>query len=181
MDLRIERTKRNIINAFLELRAKKPLEKITVKELAELAMINKATFYSHYSDIYDLSEQLETEFIDSVLRGIPHLEDLIENPKLGVESLFLSLLSQQSLSNILFSDSRASVYAWKLEAGLKKLLYELYPQHKNSLEWDIVLTVLIQGCFQAFSTHATDNNMNQIIEIIGNINEAVVKTQTAGK
>ena len=37
MDLRTERTKRSIANAFLELRKHKPLEKISVKELAELA------------------------------------------------------------------------------------------------------------------------------------------------
>ena len=57
MDLRIQRTKRCITEAFLKLRTQKPLEKITIKELSELAMINKATFYSHYTDIYDLSEQ----------------------------------------------------------------------------------------------------------------------------
>ncbi|MBR3282470.1 MAG: TetR/AcrR family transcriptional regulator [Ruminococcus sp.] len=45
MDMRIEKTRRSIINAFLQLRAKKPLEKITVKELSALAEINKATFY----------------------------------------------------------------------------------------------------------------------------------------
>ena len=81
MDLRIERTKRNIINAFLELRAKKPLEKITIKELAELAMINKATFYSHYNDIYDLSEQLETEVIATVIKAMPFPNDLITKPR----------------------------------------------------------------------------------------------------
>ena len=51
MDLRVEKTKRSIINAFLNLRSRKPLEKITVKELSEIAQINKATFYLHYHDI----------------------------------------------------------------------------------------------------------------------------------
>ena len=41
MDIRIEKTERAIRNAFLELRAAKPLEKITVKELCSLACINK--------------------------------------------------------------------------------------------------------------------------------------------
>ena len=54
MDLRRQRTKNSIINAFIQLRASKPLEKITVKELSELAYINKATFYTYYQDIYDL-------------------------------------------------------------------------------------------------------------------------------
>ena len=56
MDLRIQKTEKAIKNAFLELRAGKPLEKITVKELCGLALINKSTFYSHYDDIYALSE-----------------------------------------------------------------------------------------------------------------------------
>ena len=50
MDLRIEKTERGIKNAFIELRSRKPLEKITVKELCELACINKSTFYSHYKE-----------------------------------------------------------------------------------------------------------------------------------
>ena len=60
MDIRIEKTKTALHNTFLELRSRKPLEKITIKELCEKAQINKSTFYSHYKDIYDLSDQLET-------------------------------------------------------------------------------------------------------------------------
>ena len=61
MDLRIEKTERGIKNAFIELRSRKPLEKITVKELCESARINKSTFYAHYKDIYDLSDAMEEE------------------------------------------------------------------------------------------------------------------------
>ena len=35
MDLRIEKTRQSIVNAFIALRSGKPLEKITVKELCE--------------------------------------------------------------------------------------------------------------------------------------------------
>ena len=44
MDLRIEKTEKGIRNAFIELRSRKPLEKITIKELCEHAYINKSTF-----------------------------------------------------------------------------------------------------------------------------------------
>ena len=70
MDIRIEKTERAIRNAFLELRAAKPLEKITVKELCSLACINKSTFYSHYEDIYALSQMLESETITTVIKNI---------------------------------------------------------------------------------------------------------------
>ena len=70
MDIRIEKTEKAIRNAFLELRAAKPLEKITVRELCSLACINKSTFYSHYEDIYALSQTLESETITAVLTNI---------------------------------------------------------------------------------------------------------------
>ena len=90
MDLRVERTRRHIAEAFLALRAQKPLERMTVKELAARAEINKATFYLHYRDIYDLMEHLENEFFTELhqrlsrytpqqLRGdlTPVLEDVL--------------------------------------------------------------------------------------------------------
>ena len=74
MDLRTKKTQRAIREAFLRLRAKKPLERITVKELVELAEISKATFYLHYQDIYDLSDQLQQEVIEATLAKITHPE-----------------------------------------------------------------------------------------------------------
>ena len=61
MDIRIEKTERAIRNAFLELRAAKPLEKITVKELCSLACINKSTFYSTKLFIVQIYELLFNE------------------------------------------------------------------------------------------------------------------------
>ena len=174
MDLRIERTKRSIINAFIELRAKKPLEKITVKELSELALINKATFYSHYKDIYDLSEQLEKEAVEMVLKNIPHPDSLITNPKQGSAELTFALMSQSKLFDTLFSDNRASILSTRIEHGLKNKIYTLYPEYKNDLEMDILLTVLIQGGFHAFVSHINNTDVNNLVDIIGRINERML-------
>ena len=67
MDIRIEKTDRAIEKAFLELRAKTPLEKIKIKDLCALACVNKSTFYAHYEDIYALSDQLEKKLIADIL------------------------------------------------------------------------------------------------------------------
>ena len=74
MDLRVEKTEKGIKNAFIELRSRKPLEKITIKELCESAQINKSTFYSHYKDIYDLSDHLEEEVVASITNSVSHPE-----------------------------------------------------------------------------------------------------------
>ena len=65
MDIRIKKTERAIREAFLALRAQKPLEKITVKELCAAAYINKSTFYAHYADLFALSDALEREAVDA--------------------------------------------------------------------------------------------------------------------
>lgn len=174
MDLRTERTRRSIINAFIELRVKKPLEKITVKELSEHALINKATFYSHYSDIYDLSEQLEKEAVDTVLKSIPHPDSLITNPNQAAAELAFALMFHGKLFDTLFSGSRAPLLINRLEQGLKDKIYTTYPEYKDSLEWDILLSVMIQGCFHAFVAHMNDTDVNELIKIIGKISERLL-------
>lgn len=174
MDLRTKRTKHSIINAFIQLRSQKPLEKITIKELSEIAYINKATFYSHYKDIYDLSEQLEEEVISSILKNIPHPDSLITNPKQGVEELTVALSCQNELFHILFSDTRSSILIDRLEHGLKKQIYDQYPEFQNQLEWDILLSFLIQGGFHAFLAHS-NNNIWEITRILGDIQDSLIK------
>ena len=98
-DLRIRKTEQAIKNAFIELRAKKPLEKITVKELCELALINKSTFYSHYEDIYALSESMEQETVESIIGSIDHLKDYTtDNSDAFTRELCLAFMSQISLT-----------------------------------------------------------------------------------
>ena len=79
-DLRIIKTKRSIAAAFLELRSKKELERITVKELCERAAVNKSTFYTHYQDLYDLADQLETQVAADIVAGMRHPETVFPTP-----------------------------------------------------------------------------------------------------
>ncbi len=174
MDLRIERTKINITNAFIHLRASKPLEKITIKELSELAFINKATFYAHYKDIYDLSEKLQNEAIDKMIDDIAHPEYIISKPKEGLFELANSILMQGQLFDILFSGSQQLHLLKLLEIKLKSRISELLQQETRSLEFDLLFSVLIQGSFYAFLNHK-ENDFTQIIEILGNINECIIK------
>lgn len=47
-------TKQKIADALKSLMAKKPFDKITVRELLEAADVTRPTFYYHFEDIYDL-------------------------------------------------------------------------------------------------------------------------------
>lgn len=81
MDLRVKKTEKAIRGAFYQLVKTKPVEKITVKELAELAEINKTTFYAHYETIYDLTAKLEQEITDSVIENLDEFQILFDDPR----------------------------------------------------------------------------------------------------
>lgn len=61
-DRRFKRTEEALLNALAKLLEVKPLHKITVNELVQLANLHRSTFYIHYTDIYDLYHQTESKF-----------------------------------------------------------------------------------------------------------------------
>lgn len=65
-DRRVKKTKKALNGALIRLMQENELRNITVRQLIELADVHRATFYSHYHDIYDLYEQLETSIISEI-------------------------------------------------------------------------------------------------------------------
>lgn len=61
-DRRASYSKKMIRESLYELMKTKPLNKITVKEICELADVNRSTFYAYYMDIYDLHQKIIKEF-----------------------------------------------------------------------------------------------------------------------
>src|SRR5262245_25010539 len=60
-DLRVRRTRKALVQALIELTLEKGFSAITVQDLADRAMVNRATFYRHYLDKYDLLDQYMNE------------------------------------------------------------------------------------------------------------------------
>ena len=176
MDLRIEKTRRSIINAFLELRSKKPLEKITVKELSAKAEINKATFYLHYHDIYDLSESLEREVVESCLHSIQHPEEVFRCTRTFVSELSEAFVANERLIKILFEGSRSSSFVQLLENGLNDMIQIAYPDHKQSMENRMMLTYLIYGGYYTYFKYC-DNGIKPVLDIIGRLTDGILQNK----
>ena len=65
LDARLRYTRMVIKNSFVELLKKRPINKITVKEICDKAEINRATFYKHYLDVYDLLDKLKEKIVQA--------------------------------------------------------------------------------------------------------------------
>ena len=175
MDLRTEQTRRAIINAFIKLRSKKPTEKITIKELAENAQINKATFYLHYRDIYDLSVSLEREVVRDCLKGIQHPEDILHDTRRFIKDLEDSFVANEQLIKILFEGSRSSSFVSLFEEELTALIISAYPDYEPSLESRMMMSYLIYGGYYTYFKYCDASGIKPVLEIIEKLSDGIVK------
>lgn len=179
MDLRQKKTLSAIKNAFIELRAKRPLEKISVKELTEVAEISKATFYLHYQDVYDLSESLQNDTVENVFSNIEHPEYIYNNTAEFTRELFNALAASKTLIDILFADNQALVLPMRIEEKIKHTVIDNDEMLKDNEKARVLLTYAVQGGYSAYNNNR-DIDIAQIIDIIADFSSNFSKLIPCG-
>lgn len=102
-DLRVKRTKYSIKKAFASLVNEKGFANVTVKEIAEKAIINRQTFYNYYQDKYDLTEQLNDEYLEQMKGVIRARLDLLEDDRQPFLPTLSEFYRSKPFSNLLKS------------------------------------------------------------------------------
>ena len=74
MDRRVARTKRNIFYAFFRLVQTKPINEITVSELARNADIDRKTFYLHFQTVQDVFGEFKQMIYEQVTEILAQAE-----------------------------------------------------------------------------------------------------------
>ena len=90
-DLRVIKTKNNLYQTLIELMSDMPFEEIKFSDICEKALVNRSTFYSHYSDKYELLSSYIDTLKDSLEKELEK-NTSIKNTKeyyLEMISLFL--------------------------------------------------------------------------------------------
>ena len=122
VDPRVRRTRGLIVQAFNALVAEKDHTGLTVQEIAERATINRATFYAHFADQYELFDYVISEaFREELRRRLP------EAPGPSEENLkALVLAACEYLAGLNTACSRTDrQFRPLIEARVQGELYEL--------------------------------------------------------
>ena len=69
MDLRIQKTRKNIQNAFITLLKEKPLPDISVTDICRIALCNRNTFYRYYANKEAVLEELTEACVSEIVNG----------------------------------------------------------------------------------------------------------------
>ena len=122
VDPRVKRTRELIVRAFNELVAEKGHTGLTVQEIAERATINRATFYAHFNDQYELFDHVISEaFREELRRRLPDSSGLSEE---NLKALILAACDYLAGLNTACSRTDQQ-FKPLIEARVQSELYEL--------------------------------------------------------
>jgi AcrR family transcriptional regulator len=128
MDKRVMKTRRSIHEAMTRLLAVKPIEEITVTELAEAAEINRKTFYNYYGSVYMVAEEMEDEIVarfEETLRGID-FETLLMDPQSTFNTLAKIITSDLDFYGNMLTNRNQISFLQKIISSLKERVMTLY-------------------------------------------------------
>ncbi len=174
------RTKQKIERAFWDLYARKPVERISVREITEAAGFARGTFYLHYLDIYDLLDQAEQALLDDMERCIdrcpsnPGKTDLI-----GLMTRLLTLYERNRTQIVLLLGDRGdAAFRRKLKDQMKRM--PIWKAHDPALdlstgERDLMLGQTASGVISLISDWLEDQRGVSATELLHLIYESAIK------
>lgn len=127
-DLRVIKTRRLIRDSFIKLIDIKGFHGIAVNDIADMARINRSTFYLHFEDKYDLLQHLMEESIQNIIQLVApeaHITDgrleydsFVQN----INYILKTIESDALLYKIILNDKETLGISKKFENALKKKL-----------------------------------------------------------
>jgi AcrR family transcriptional regulator len=128
-DLRVRRTHKLLQEAMIELITEKGFDAITVGDIAERAMINRATFYRHYEDKYDLVAKIFEETANELVDNMKPFHDESRKfdperpPELWIQ-LFEHVQQHARLYRAMLGKNGSSWFAARMRDHAVKLILE---------------------------------------------------------
>ena len=151
-DRRVRRTKKLLTQALMQLLQEKQVNEITVKELTELADMNRGTFYLYYRDIYDMLEKIEDSLFDGLneIVSLPQNAAPMEATKPILLDLFRFIGENQEVCRVLLSANGDMSFLHRLNEVVReksKAVWEsLYAREAGEEEFDYHYSFVVFGC-----------------------------------
>jgi len=139
-DLRVYKTKKSIRETFLNIRRVKPLEKIKVNEICEQAMINRATFYRYYQDVFNLNEKLEQQALLQLLENFDAREELLSDTERFLKEFPKAMEKSREILDVLYHDRMEELF-YRLEDYMLKT----YTKEEADGQKKLLMSFIIRG------------------------------------
>ncbi|MFJ7735360.1 TetR family transcriptional regulator [Lysinibacillus sp. NPDC097287] len=166
IDPRVVRTRKLIMESFIELAMRKEFKDITIKDITSAATVNRATFYDHFLDKYDLLDKVLEENVMSSLLGEMSTHEALNKEML--QELFLAVIHfQKALSTRCqrsyeaFKPKIEEITKKKLQEVFFSLLQKEHPTLENA-SLNMRAIILSWGLYGTVVDYFSQSSMNPI-------------------
>lgn len=164
------RSRRLILQAFIQLMKEKELEKITVTDIIKLADINRGTFYAHYQDTRAVIEQIENDIISKMLGFLKEFQykSFFHNPLPLLLKIARCLEEDLDFYRILINSSGAERFLIKLKKIFVTYMEndsDIPSEQKKSAEFYVRTNFFAGGIinlYQIWFRRETDLSLNDM-------------------
>ena len=144
-DLRIIRTRKLLSNTLLDMMEEESIEKISVIDLCNRAMVNRATFYAHFEDKYHLLTFALEELKDELYEKF-NKETKLTTPIETISSLMTMAIEfffdkNKHIANIIRNNRNGKVVSTIQDSIAHSIKYQL-SKYKDTYEIKLPLQVL---------------------------------------
>ena len=128
-------TKQILTDAFWKLYREKSIDKITVREITQLAGYNRSTFYEYFCDVYDVLQQLENSLMEKLQFGTPALDIM------SVDELAAVFEENAEYLSVLFSGKGDISFMFAAREKLKKPFFEAVKKQGKEIDFKTELSI----------------------------------------
>ena len=151
LDRRVRKTRRILRECLTRLLKEKKIQDITVRELADMADINRGTFYLHYKDVFDLLEQIEQELTEELEDILDHhsVDELLSRPSLLFSDLYPTVQENADIITILIGENGDLNFVNRIKAILRDRCLKKWLTSNYSCSTDLLeaySAFIISGC-----------------------------------
>lgn len=177
-DKRSRKSRQAIKDAFKEMVLTQEMSHIVIKELAEKADVNRKTFYLHYTDVYNVLEDVEDELLDDIKKIFGKFDmDKIKTdpyPLLLAISDGVSGSENETFNKLLFSSTISGNFMRKIKDMLKNEIFNSYNFNvSNAPRANIVLSFIVSGVVDCYRDWYLSDRSESLEELARELSELI--------
>ena len=151
VDRRVRKTKKQLRECLTRLLKEKKVQDITVRELTDMADLNRGTLYLHYRDVFDLLEKTENELLDEFnsLMYRHNAQDLTNNPAAVFVDIFHLVKDNSDLVYILLGENGDLNFVNRLKHLVREKCLQDWMEvfrSGNSAFFEAYYSFIVSGC-----------------------------------
>lgn len=173
-DRRTRRTRAAITEAFVKLLNEKDISKITVREITDLADINRATFYLHYTDVYQVLEDIENEVASSFFQLIDKydIKEITRDPYPILKAMGEGIESKPLFAKFILRSATHSNFFLKIKTELKHRIIATFDTQIAS-ELYYAITFVTAGALDAYEEWFENNKPIPLETLCKNLSKLI--------